>query len=143
MGLFNDINVQVNGSNDILSSLQSYSTKILRPNIVDGKNILLQRMVESENTKYIIKWDYDLHAQTITIPNNCILEFDGGSFTNGTLIGNDTYVSSHQNSQDVLKNLVIEGNFIYKNPSFKIMTEEEYDSLDDYSEDTIYFVTEN
>jgi len=44
-------------------------------------------MLSCENYKYIIKWDFDLGGQTIKVPKNCILEFDGGSLKNGTIIG--------------------------------------------------------
>lgn len=57
----------------------------LRNNIQNGKNILTQDMIDSENTLYIIQYDYDLDGVTITIPNNCMLDFQGGSLKNGTL----------------------------------------------------------
>lgn len=48
-------------------------------------NLLTQSMIGKENTIYIIQYDYDLNGQTITIPEGCILQFEGGSFNNGTL----------------------------------------------------------
>lgn len=141
-GLINNINIQVSGNNNEFTP-KTYSTKILKPNIINENNILVQNMINDENTKYIIKWDYDLHAQTITIPNNSILEFDGGSFSNGKLIGHNTYIITYQDSQEVLKNITTEGIFIYKNPNFRIMSESEYESLDNYDKNTIYFVTED
>lgn len=59
--------------------------KYLRKNLVDGKNILTQEMLPSANTIYIIQYDYDLNRATITIPENCTLEFQGGSLANGTV----------------------------------------------------------
>jgi hypothetical protein len=59
--------------------------KILRRNIVDGKNVLTQEMVNKENTIYEIKYDFDLNGKSISIPENCSLKFEGGSFKNGTL----------------------------------------------------------
>ena len=74
----------------------------LRKNIVTVKdpetsntyktNLLTQEMIGKENTIYIIQYDYNLNGQTITIPEGCVLQFDGGSFINGTVQGNDTYV---------------------------------------------------
>ena len=61
--------------------------KYLRKNLVDGKNILTQAMLPSANTIYIIQYDYDLNGATITIPENCTLDFQGGSLANGTIIG--------------------------------------------------------
>ena len=59
--------------------------KYLRKNLVDGKNILTQEMLPSANTIYIIQYDYDLNGATITIPENCTLDFQGGSLANGTV----------------------------------------------------------
>lgn len=41
-------------------------------------------------TKFVIRWDFDLNDEFVTVPENCILEFDGGSLKNGTIIGQDT-----------------------------------------------------
>lgn len=59
--------------------------KYLRKNLVGGKNILTQAMLPSANTIYIIQYDYDLNGATITIPENCTLDFQGGSLANGTV----------------------------------------------------------
>lgn len=69
----------------------------LRKNIVDGKNILTQSMINATNTIYIIQYDYDLNGATITIPDNCTLYFEGGSLSNGILIGNKTNIVSENN----------------------------------------------
>lgn len=67
--------------------------KYLRKNLVeveedDGikvtKNILTQEMINDANTRYIIQYDYDLNGEEITIPEGCILDFQGGSLNNGT-----------------------------------------------------------
>ena len=61
----------------------------LRKNIVDGVNVLTQDMMPKSNTIYIIQYDYDLQGAEITIPEGCILDFQGGSFNNiGNLKGN-------------------------------------------------------
>ena len=59
----------------------------LRKNIQTNKNILTQDMINKPNTIYIIQYDYDLNDQTITIPESCILQFEGGSLSNGTIDG--------------------------------------------------------
>lgn len=61
----------------------------LRKNIVSSinKNILTQDMIKKTNTRYIIQYDYDLGGETITVPEGCILEFEGGSLGNGVLSG--------------------------------------------------------
>ncbi len=68
----------------------------LRKNIVTlegvGKNVLTQAMVNQANTIYHIQYDYDLNGQTITMPAGCVLEFEGGSVKNGTIVSNETEI---------------------------------------------------
>lgn len=59
-------------------------------------NVLTQEMFDSPNTAYIIQYDYTLNFGNITLPENSVLVFDGGSIINGAIIGNhsrfiDTY----------------------------------------------------
>lgn len=61
---------------------------ILRKNIVDGVNTLTQSMINRSNTIYEIIYDFDLSEAEITIPDGCILQFNGGSLRNGVLLGN-------------------------------------------------------
>lgn len=71
----------------------------LRKNIVTlegtGKNILTQAMVNTANTIYHIQYDYDLNGETITIPEGCLLEFEGGSLGNGSVNANELNVISN------------------------------------------------
>ena len=64
----------------------------LRKNIVNGVNVLTQDMINNPNTIYHIQYDYNLSSQTITIPSGCILLFEGGSISTGTLSGNNTII---------------------------------------------------
>lgn len=41
-------------------------------------NLLTQHMISKPNNIYVIQYDYEL-ASNITIPENCVLEFNGGS----------------------------------------------------------------
>lgn len=76
--------------------------KILRRNIQDSKNILTQDMINEENTIYEIRYDFDLNGNTIDIPENCILKFNGGSINNGILNGNNTNVDSSSRYTSIL-----------------------------------------
>lgn len=71
--------------------------KILRKNIIEiedanfnkvNKNILTQDMINEPNTVYEIRYDFNLNDAEITIPENCVLKFNGGSLSNGTINGN-------------------------------------------------------
>lgn len=56
---------------------------VLRKNIVEGVNTLTQTMINKSNTIYIIQYDFTL-GEDITVPENCVLEFDGGSISAGS-----------------------------------------------------------
>ena len=67
----------------------------LRKNISGGKNVLTQEMMSKANTRYIIQYDYDLNGETITVPANCVLKFEGGSLNNGSVVGNYTCIQAN------------------------------------------------
>lgn len=80
----------------------------LRKNIVGDKNVLTQAMINKANTIYVIQYDYDLKEASINIPENCVLQFDGGSLSNGTIVGNNTKIKTDdepgENTPYVLSN---------------------------------------
>lgn len=49
------------------------------------KAVLTQDMVNEENTRYIIRYAFDLSGKTITMPVGCELVFEGGIIENGTI----------------------------------------------------------
>ena len=63
--------------------------KILRRNIIGGKNILTQDMINQSHTIYMIQYDFDLDGATIKIPEGCILDFQGGSIVNGKVFSDN------------------------------------------------------
>lgn len=69
---------------------------VVNPNtgITYSTNLLTQDMLSKENTIYIIQYDYSLNYQTITIPEGCVLQFEGGSISTGTLSGNNTIITA-------------------------------------------------
>lgn len=76
--------------NPYISSGKGY--KILRKNWVRGYNTLTQNMINKENTIYEIRYDYDLNGETIKIPENVILDFQGGSLSNGVIVGDNVLI---------------------------------------------------
>lgn len=76
------------------SSFSGMGRAYLRKNITGGKNVLTQAMMDKANTRYVIQYDYDLDGETVTVPEGCTLDFQGGSFKNGTLYGNLTEIVS-------------------------------------------------
>lgn len=88
--------------------------KVLEKNIqtIDGvkKNILIPAMINQSNTIYEIRYDFDLNGETIKVPNDCVLKFEGGSLNNGILIGNKTSIIYYKTK--IFKNIILEGTFI-------------------------------
>ena len=67
---------------------------VLRKNLVNGVNTLTQSMVNQANTIYVIQYDFIL-GDNITIPENCVLKFDGGSISGAyTLTGTNTGIQA-------------------------------------------------
>lgn len=81
----------------------------LRKNIVGDKNVLTQDMINKANTIYVIQYDYDLKEASINIPENCVLQFDGGSLSNGTIVGNNTKIKTEL--EKIFNNVTINGNW--------------------------------
>lgn len=57
-------------------------------------NLLQQSMVSKENTIYILQYDYNLNKQTLSVPSGSVLLFEGGSISNGTIVGNSTKIEA-------------------------------------------------
>lgn len=68
---------------------------------VDGTLLSKEVIVRSideitfPNITYKIISDIDLGGTTLTLPANCTLDFQGGSFTNGTIVGSNTRFSGN------------------------------------------------
>ncbi len=58
------------------------------------KRVLTQDMISKSDTTYCIQNDYDLKGESIIIPDNCVLRFDGGRLFNGTLVGKNTRIDA-------------------------------------------------
>lgn len=71
---------------------------ILRKNIIqvgeEYKNVLTQTMINKENTIYEIRYDFDLDGSKIAIPEGCVLDFQGGNFSNGMIVFNNTIINN-------------------------------------------------
>lgn len=96
---FNNINLQVSGP---VQPTATYKTKVLKGQVPFAVQ------VTEPNTKYVIKHNFVLNGD-VTIPENCILEFDGGSIANAD--GN-SYTISIGNSQRVVAGKY---DYIFKN----------------------------
>ena len=93
--------------------LRKNVTKVQDPDTKQTKtvNLLTQKMLGKENTVYIIQYDYDLNGQTITVPSGCVLDFQGGSFNNGTIKGTTTKVKCSDNYELFKVGITIQGSW--------------------------------
>lgn len=64
--------------------------------VILRKNKTFVEQVNKENTIYEIRYSFDLNNNSVIIPNNCILNFKGGSIINGTLIGTNTKIIANK-----------------------------------------------
>lgn len=55
----------------------------------------IQDKFNRTNVIYKITKDIDLKGETLTIPEGCTLDFQGGSFSNGTIVGNNTILQTY------------------------------------------------
>ena len=79
--------------------------------IVLKKNDNFKQVVEAQtdgNTIFVIKYDFILTGD-VTVPSNSVLEFDGGSLNNGTLVGNKTSIIYYKTK--IFKNIILGGTF--------------------------------
>lgn len=87
--------------------------KILRKKIYKGKNILFQEDINEPNTIYEIRYDFDLNGQEITIPEGCVLQFEGGSLGNGAINFNNTRIMNCVGQIDMPISGTIFNNIVY------------------------------
>lgn len=103
-------------------NFSGYGRKYLRKNIVQRPlancqmggtiNQLTQEMFKDkdgnllDNTIFIVQYDFDLDGAYIELPENSILLMQGGSFTNGTfLLNNTTIYESFIDFDEVFNNI--------------------------------------
>lgn len=89
------------------SALNGMGYVILRK----GKTFAEQ--VTKANTIYEIRYDFDLNSVEIAIPENCVLKFNGGSLSNGTIVLQNTKIC-HNNgffNYDVVLKGTYQGTF--------------------------------
>ena len=116
--------------------------KILRKNIVNGKNILTQDMINESNTIYEIIYDFDLNDAEIKINNTSRLLFNGGTLRNGTI----NCVNIIGNGATLYCNVIVDGDG-YRNEGglitdLRIDCQYKYDTA--FTTKNInYFVAEN
>lgn len=87
--------------------------KYLRKNMIAGVNTLTQDMIDEPNTIYILQYDYCLAGKTITLPNDSIILWRGGSLYDGAININKCRLLSCYRQQDMFDkdSIVLDGNW--------------------------------
>lgn len=86
----------------------SLTNKVIQVSDVNAINFLNNNLLTGY-TLNIVK-DIDLQGNSIKIPANCTLDFQGGSFSNGTIVGSNTTVLPNGYK---IQNVSLEGSFKY------------------------------
>ena len=80
----------------IFTFSESLGKSYSRERVVIEKGVSLAQQLCHPNTVYIVRGDFDLGDfkgdNLITIPDECILQFDGGSLKNGVIVGRNTSI---------------------------------------------------
>ena len=87
--------------------------KILRKNIINGKNVLTQEMINRDNTVYEIRYDFDLNG-TLLVDKNIEFVDNGGSLSNGKIKVKRGCVLTLPN-ETLINPLYIDGKIEFKN----------------------------
>lgn len=78
------------------NSIIDYEDNVVNSDIIRETIILNKRKWKSQiivpNTIYEIRHKFNIEGDTLHIPENCLLRFNGGSIYNGTLVGNHTSI---------------------------------------------------
>ena len=118
----NNLVTSISTENEVINVDETFTTQVLRKNeqtlteeekaqvrsnigedridtggmnhIVLRRDLSFSEQVTKENTIYEIRHNFDLNEEEVTIPEGCILDFQGGSFSNGTIVGNDTTIQA-------------------------------------------------
>lgn len=77
---------------------------------IGGTKMAIQDKFNKPNVIYKITKDIDLAGETLTIPEGCTLDFQGGSFSNGTIIGNDTRIKA--GLEKIFNYIILEKTFV-------------------------------
>lgn len=93
--------------------------------IILRKNKSFAEQITNNNTIYEIRYKFDLGGAEVVIPKGCVLDFQGGSLSNGTINGNLTIIQG--NTFGIFDSIVILGEWNVRTISsnmFKTLKEE-------------------
>ena len=86
---------------------QLHATSVAYDHVTLRKNMPLARQIKKGHTLFEIKYDFDLHGETLKMPADCILKFEGGHFINGKILFDETIIESSYS--EVFDQIAVEG----------------------------------
>ncbi len=78
---------------DLLSKNNESESDAIERTVLDRKKPL-KNQLSKPNTIYEVCYDFDLSGKSINIPEGCTLLFNGGTLSNGKVIGRNTFVDA-------------------------------------------------
>ena len=76
---------------------QSQNDRGMQRIVLNGSEPIAKQL-DQANTIYVVSQDFNLKdpkgVKPVVVPDNCILQFEGGVLSNGTIIGTNTYIKS-------------------------------------------------
>lgn len=104
MDITNIASFSVTATDSTTGTAQTITSEVVYPNI----QAKVQSKFNRSNTIYKITRDIDLGNGVLTIPFGCTLDFQGGSFSNGTITGNGTDITVDKQAR-IFNNIIIAG----------------------------------
>lgn len=89
--------------------------------VLDKDKSIISQMTEA-NTIYEIRYDFDLGGETLTVPDNCTLKFEGGSLKNGSVAG-DNLKAKNLTASQISYGVFRQGVNLYSDNSYLIASE--------------------
>ena len=77
--------------------------------VILRKNKILSEQLTQTNTIYDIRYNFDLDGSELNVPEGCVLKFNGGSISNGKIVGNNTIIDS--SPIHIFNNIELSGSF--------------------------------
>lgn len=71
----------------------------------ESRNVLTPIMINQPNTIYEIRYDFDLNGLGITMPEDSILKFNGGTIVNGVVYSNKTKIINIPKDFNIMGNI--------------------------------------
>ena len=78
--------------------------------VILRRNKTVAEQMSMNNTIYVVQYDFNLDGGELTIPTGSILQFNGGSFTNGTININGAGVLPRYDMLTAGENITVQGN---------------------------------